>query len=131
MVARGQWPMVRTVRVDDPQVRIAPVRRRIGKPAHVNNSLSVGRNLRVGGHLDLELVHGREFVRRVLRLCVRRSHKNNCGGQSAGRSQSTKQARFRYHREPPRGGRVNNVNFLLSRHLCGRGDSFNFQFAVK
>ena len=59
--------MVGAVGIDNPEIRIAFVRRGVRKPTHVDDFLSVGGNLRVRGGLDLKLIHGRELVRSVLR----------------------------------------------------------------
>ncbi len=66
-VAGGERAMVGSVGVDDPEIRIALVGHGIGEAAHVGDFLSVGRDLRIGGKLQLELVHGGEFVRSILR----------------------------------------------------------------
>jgi len=58
----GQRPVVRAVEVHDPQVRVVPVGHDVGKLPDVDDSLSVRRNLRVGGPLEIEDVGGGEHV---------------------------------------------------------------------
>ncbi len=59
--------MVGSIGIDNPEIRVTFVGHRIGKAADVSDALSIGRDLRVGGELQLELVHGGEFMRRILR----------------------------------------------------------------
>ena len=59
--------MIGSVCIDDPKIRVALVGHGISEAAHIGDFLSVGRDLRIGGELQLELVHGSEFVRSILR----------------------------------------------------------------
>ena len=49
--------MIGAVGVDDPQVRQALVGHDVGEAAHVDHLLAVGRDLRIGGGLEVEDVH--------------------------------------------------------------------------
>src|SRR6266852_5548278 len=95
----GERAMVGSVGIDDPEIRIALVGHGIVEAAHVDDALSVGRDLRVGGELQLELVHGVKFVRSILRPEGRAWRKcQSCSHHGSG------DARFGCHgKGPPRG----------------------------
>src|SRR5438093_11934219 len=59
--------MVGSVGINDPEIRVALVGHGIGEAAHIDDALAVRRNLRVGGKLNLELIHGAKVVRSILR----------------------------------------------------------------
>jgi hypothetical protein len=67
MIASGNGPMIATVRVDNPKIGVPLVRHRIGEPPDVHNLFPVGRDLRVGGNLQLKLIHCGELAAGVLR----------------------------------------------------------------
>jgi len=58
--------MLGTIGIDDPKVRDAAVRSDVLGLARVHNALAVRRNLRIGGHLNAEHVHGLQPVGNVL-----------------------------------------------------------------
>ncbi len=110
MVAAGKWPMVGAVGVDNPQIGVALIGHGIGEATNVDDFLAVGRNLRIGGELKLELVHGREVVGRILRSDQNGKRKKRC----CGHTESGAQEQFHGTRPPRRRG-VNNGRGLVSR----------------
>src|SRR5215813_6156485 len=58
--------MLGAIGIDDPQIGVAAISSGIGKAANVDDSFSVGRNLRVSSSLDLKLVHRGQFVQGFL-----------------------------------------------------------------
>src|SRR5438046_9327016 len=76
--------MVSSVGIDDPEIRVALVGHGIGEAAHIDDALAVRRNLRVGGKLNLELIHGAKFVRSILRQEVWVGSKNQGCSEKSG-----------------------------------------------
>jgi hypothetical protein len=62
VVAGGERAVVGAVGINDPQIRIAAVGHGISEASHVGDSFAVGRDLGIGGELDLKFVHHRKFV---------------------------------------------------------------------
>src|SRR2546430_15632867 len=50
-ISGGERAMVGSVGIDDPEIRVALVSHGIGKAAHIDDALTVGRDLWVGGKL--------------------------------------------------------------------------------
>ena len=125
-IASRQGAMVRAVGIDNPQVRITFVGCSVRKPPHVNDFLSIGRNLRVRRRLDLKLVHRREYVGRF--LCPQQwgGAKNQCRSccQRNRRGQRGNQTRFSCHQRTSSRAEVNNANLAVSRWAqpCQRCD---------
>jgi hypothetical protein len=46
--------MVAAIGVDDPEIRVSPVRHDVGKAAHVDDALAIRRNLRIGRVLEIK-----------------------------------------------------------------------------
>src|SRR5438552_12570296 len=76
--------MVSSVGINDPEIRVALVGHGIGEAAHIDDALAVRRNLRVGGKLNLELIHGAKFVRSILRQEVWVGSKNQGCSEKSG-----------------------------------------------
>ena len=51
---RGQGPVIRAVGVDDPEIRVEAVALDVCETSHVDDLRGVGRDLGIGGRLDLE-----------------------------------------------------------------------------
>ncbi len=62
VIAGGQRAMIGAVGIDDPEIGVAAVGHGIGEAAHVDDFFAVGRDLGIGGQLELKFVHHREFV---------------------------------------------------------------------
>jgi hypothetical protein len=54
--------MVSAVEVDDPQIRASLISHNVGELTHVNDPAAIGRNLRVGGKLQVENVVDGQLV---------------------------------------------------------------------
>ena len=67
VLARVQRPVVRSVRIDHPEVLVAAVGHHVVEVTHVDHLLTVRRNLRVGRVLQFEDVHHLERLRRMRR----------------------------------------------------------------
>jgi len=77
--------MVGSIGIDDPEIRVTLVSHGIGEAANVHDALAVGRDLRVRGELNLELIHGAKFVRSILRPDLGAASKNqSCNEKSGG-----------------------------------------------
>src|SRR5690348_9397423 len=59
--------MVGAIGIDQPEIGVAAIGHGIREAADVDDIFSVGRNLRIGGKLELKLVHDGQFMRRLLR----------------------------------------------------------------
>ena len=52
--------MVSAIEIDDPEIGDATIGRDVGGIAHVDDTFAIGRDLGIGGDLDVEEVHGVE-----------------------------------------------------------------------
>src|SRR5437879_944400 len=69
MSARGQGSIVRSVEINDPKIGAPPVREHVAELAHINNSATIRRDLRIDSILEVENVRGRQAIGFLLGCC--------------------------------------------------------------
>src|SRR5437870_8992133 len=69
MSARGQRSIVRSVEINDPKIGAPPVGEHVAELAHINNSATIRRDLRIDSVLEVENVRGRQAIGFLLGSC--------------------------------------------------------------
>src|SRR2546426_7213575 len=70
MSARGQGSIVRSLEINDPKIGAPPVREHVAELAHINNSATIRRDLRIDSILEVENVRGRQAIGFLLGHCA-------------------------------------------------------------
>src|SRR3989442_3142997 len=70
MSARGQGSIVRSVEINDPKIGAPPVGEHVAELAHISNSATIRRDLRIDSILEVENVRGRQAIGFLLGHCA-------------------------------------------------------------